>query len=55
MEVVEKLTKFSHFIPIKSKQKVANITEIHMKEISRLHGVLKAIILDRDPNFTSKF
>ena len=26
-----------------------------MKEISRLHGIPKAIVSDRDPKFTSKF
>jgi hypothetical protein len=26
-----------------------------MKEISRLHGVPKEIVLDRDPKFTSNF
>ena len=26
-----------------------------MKEIARLRGILKAIVSDRDPNFTSNF
>jgi hypothetical protein len=26
-----------------------------MREIDRLHGILKTIVFDRDPKFTSKF
>jgi hypothetical protein len=32
-----------------------NIAEIYMREISRLHGVPKEIVSDRDPKFTSNF
>jgi hypothetical protein len=53
--VVDKLTKAMHFIPIKTTHKVENIAEIYMKEVARLHGVPKAIVLDKDPNFTSNF
>jgi hypothetical protein len=41
MVLVDKLTKVAHFIPIKVSHKEANIAEIYMKEISRLHGVPK--------------
>ena len=55
MVVVEKLTKATHFILVKSTHKAANIEEIYMKEIARLHGVPKAIVSDRDSKFTSNF
>jgi hypothetical protein len=55
MVVVDKLTKDAHFILVKLTHKVANITEIYMKEIVRLHGVPEAIVFDRDPMFTSNF
>jgi len=55
MVVVEKLTKATHFVPVKSTHKATNIAEIYMKEIARLHGVPKAIVLDRDSKFTSNF
>jgi hypothetical protein len=55
MVVVDKLTKASHFIPVKTTHKVANIAEIYMNEVVRLHGSPKEIILDRDPKFTSNF
>ena len=35
--------------------KEAKIAKIYMKEISRLHGIPKEIVSDRDPKFTSKF
>ena len=53
--VVDKLTKASHFIPVKSTYKVDAIAKIFMKEIFRLHGLPKAIISDRDTKFTSNF
>ena len=53
--VVEKLTKASHFVPIKSTYKTDAIAKIFMKKIFRLHGFPKAIVYDRDPKFTSKF
>jgi hypothetical protein len=55
MVVVDKLTKVAHFIPVKSTHKAINIVEIFMKEIFRMHGLPKTIILDRDTKFTSNF
>ena len=55
MVVVDKLTKATHFIPTKTTHKAANIVDIYMKEVSQLHGILKAIVSDRDWKFTSKF
>ena len=55
MVVVEKLTKTTHFIPVKSTHRAADIAEIYMKEIARLHGIPKAIVSDRDSKFTSNF
>jgi hypothetical protein len=53
--VVDKLTKDTHFIPVKLNHKEANISEIYMKEIARLYGVPKEIVLEEDPKFTSNF
>jgi hypothetical protein len=55
MVVVDKLTKAAHFVPIKLTHKAANIVDVYMKEISRLHGIPKTIVSNRDPKFTSKF
>jgi hypothetical protein len=55
MAVVDKLTKAAHFIPVKLTHKAANIDDVYMKEIARLHGIPKTIVSDRDPKFTSNF
>ena len=51
MVVVDKLSKETHFIPVKSTYKVVNIADIFMKDIFRLHGIPKVIISDRDVKF----
>ena len=55
MVVVDRSTKAAHFIPVKTTHKEANIANIYMKEVARLHGIPKAIVSDRDSKFTSKF
>ena len=55
MVAVEKLTKATHFISIKSTHKTDDIEKIFMKEIFKLHGLPKAIVSDRDAKFTSDF
>lgn len=55
MVVVEKLSKATHFILVKSTYKPSNIAIIFMKEIFQLHGLPKDRILDRDEKFTSNF
>jgi hypothetical protein len=44
MVVVDKLTTFAHFIPMKLTHKATNIADIYMREIARLHGVPKDIV-----------
>ena len=55
MVVVDKLSKETHFIPVKSTYKALNIADIFMKEIFRLHGIPKIVSIDRDAKFTSRF
>ena len=55
MVVVDKLSKYAHFIPVKSTCKVIDITQVFMKEVFRLHGMLKEIVSNRDTKFTSNF
>jgi hypothetical protein len=55
MVVVEKLTKATHFIPLKTTHRVANVADIFLKEVARLHKIPKTIVSDRDPKFTSNF
>jgi hypothetical protein len=44
MVVVEKLTKASHFVLVKTTHTTTNIAEIFMKEIVRLHGIPRTIV-----------
>ena len=55
MVTVDKLSKFAHFIPVKSACKAIDIANIFMKEIFRLHGMPKEIVSDQDTKFTSNF
>jgi len=55
MVVVDKWTNATHFIPVKSTHKMDDIAKIFMKEIFKLHGLLKAIVSNRDVKFTSNF
>jgi hypothetical protein len=53
MVVVENITKDAHFIPLKTTHKAADVDDIFIKEVARLHGIPKMIMFDRDPKFTS--
>ena len=55
MVMVDKLSKESHFIPVKDTYQAINIADIFMKEIFRLHGVPKVLISDRDAKFIGNF
>jgi hypothetical protein len=55
MVVVDKLSKETHFILVKSTYKAINIEYIFMKENFRLHGIPKTVISSRDTKFTRKF
>ena len=55
MVVVDKLSKESHFIHIKTTYKAANIADIFLKQIFWLHGIPKVIISYQDPKFTGNF
>ncbi|MCO5569163.1 hypothetical protein L7F22_022883 [Adiantum nelumboides] len=53
--IVDKLTKVAHLIPVKQTAIVADIAQVFVKEIVKLHGIPAKIISDRDAKFTSKF
>ena len=55
MVMVDKFSKATLFIPVKSTHKAKNIARIFMEELFKLHELLKAIVLDCDVKFTSKF
>src|ERR1051325_7148683 len=53
--IVDRLTKSTHFIPIKITYPVSKLAEIYTHVIVRLHGIPLCIVSDRDPRFTSEF
>ena len=53
--IVDKLTKSSHFIPIRMDYSMDRLAELYVEEIVRLHGVPLSIVSYRDPRFTSRF
>ena len=53
--IVDRLTKSTHFIPVRMTMNLETLAELYVKEVVRLHGVPKSIISDRDPRFTARF
>ena len=53
--IIDKLTKSTHFLPMKNSDSFEKLAELYVKEIVRLHGTLVSIVSDRDPWFTSRF
>ena len=53
--VVDRLSKYNHFILLKHPYIAQHIVEVFMKEIVRLHRIPKSILSDCDPLFMRKF
>ena len=53
--VVDRLTKYAHFIAVKHPYTVASIAQIFMDNVVRLHGLPQSIVSDRDTIFVSAF
>ena len=53
--IVDRLTKSTHFLPIRMTYTMDQLAEIYVKEIERLHGVPIFIISDQDARFTLTF
>jgi hypothetical protein len=53
--VVDRLTKYAHFLPLKHPYTAATVAKVYLDNIVKLHGVPLSIISDRDKIFTSAF
>ncbi|GJU23746.1 putative reverse transcriptase domain-containing protein [Tanacetum coccineum] len=53
--IVDRLTKSSHFIPIRVTDSMETLTRLYIKEIISRHGVPISIISDRDSHFNNRF
>ena len=46
--IVDRLTKFAHFLPVKTIYNADKLANIYMTKIVRLHGMPVSIVSDRD-------
>ena len=53
--IVDRLTKSTHFVPIKTGMSVAKLNEIYIEQIVRLHGIHSSIVSDWYQRFTFTF
>jgi hypothetical protein len=53
--IVDRLTKSTHFLPIKENCSMDRLARLYGKEIVSRHGAPISVISDRDPRFTSQF
>ncbi|WVZ49383.1 hypothetical protein U9M48_000750 [Paspalum notatum var. saurae] len=55
LTVVDRFSKFAHFIPLAHPYTAMTVARAFFAEIVRLHGIPALIVSDRDPVFTSAF
>ncbi|XP_071929039.1 uncharacterized protein [Coffea arabica] len=53
--VIDKLTKFGHFIMLTHPFTAKNVAQVFLDNIYKIHGLPESIIIDRDRVFTSGF
>jgi hypothetical protein len=53
--IIDRLMKIAHFLPVKTYYPVLTYAELYIARILSLHGIPKTIVLDRGPQFVSKF
>lgn len=53
--VIDKFTKYGHFIPLTHPYTAMTVAQTYMNNIYKLHGLPKVLVFDRDRVFTSSF
>ena len=53
--IVDRLTKYAHFLPVKYPYTAATIAQLFMDHVVKLHGLPASIVSDRDTIFVSHF
>lgn len=55
MVVVDRFTKFAHFICLTHPYSAQEVARVFLDQVMKLHGVPNSIVFDRDKIFTSLF
>lgn len=55
LSVIERFSKFAHFIPLSHPYTASSVACAFFADIVHLHGFPQSIVSDRDPVFTSNF
>ena len=53
--VVDRLTKFAHFLPVKHPYTASTIAQLFRDNVIKLHGLPSTIVTDRDTVFSVTF
>ena len=51
--IVDRITKSTHFLPVKTTNSIEDYENIYIQEVVRLYGIVVLIILDRGAQFTA--
>jgi transposase InsO family protein len=55
MVIVDRLSKFAHFIPMKADFSSKTVADAVISQVVKIHGFPKSIVSDRDKVFVSSF